>query len=124
MRILFIDDEPLALEALRRSLRGMRLEWQMSFAESGETALRMMAEERFEMVVSDLLMPGMGGMQFLGEVRRRYPGTLRLVLSGYSDSDALMECAACVHQVITKPCQVDQLRAAIQTAFGNAKKVA
>ena len=64
-RILFLDDEPLALQGLQRMLRNMREEWEMTFAESAREALDKMAQMPSEVVVSDMLMAGMNGAQFL-----------------------------------------------------------
>jgi YesN/AraC family two-component response regulator len=81
-RILFVDDEPLVLAGLKRMLHGMRKQWEMVFVESGEAALKFMADNAVDVVVSDMRMPGMNGAQLLNEVMKRYPRTVRLILSG------------------------------------------
>ena len=53
-RILFVDDEPNVLQGLRRMLRGMRHEWDMTFAENGQVALALMADSPFDVIVSDM----------------------------------------------------------------------
>jgi YesN/AraC family two-component response regulator len=58
----------------------------MEFVESGDAALRACSERTFDVVISDLRMPGMDGAQLLSEIRDRYPGMARIVLSGYSDA--------------------------------------
>ena len=60
-RILFVDDEPMILAGLQRMLRNMRSEWDMAFADSGEQALEMLARSPYDVVVSDMRMPGMSG---------------------------------------------------------------
>ena len=60
-KLLFVDDDPAILQGLRRMLRVMRDEWEMSFAESGQQALRMMKKVPVDMVVTDMRMPGMDG---------------------------------------------------------------
>ena len=59
--ILFVDDDPNILDGLRRMLRSMRKEWDMAFAQSGQEALDLMAEKPFDVIVSDMRMPGMDG---------------------------------------------------------------
>jgi len=66
--ILFVDDEPVLLDGLRRSLRSMRNEWSITFAGSGEEALKVLEKAPFDVVVSDMRMPKMDGAQLLNEV--------------------------------------------------------
>jgi putative nucleotidyltransferase with HDIG domain len=115
-RILFVDDEPNILEGLRRMLRGQRDRWEMAFAATGSAALAQMAEAPFDVVVSDMRMPGMDGAQLLTEVRQRYPATVRIVLSGHSDLELVMKSVGPTHQYLTKPCDVDKLKATVERA--------
>ncbi len=116
-RILFVDDEPLVLQGLQRMLRTMRNEWDMAFAEGGEAGLALLAEAPFDVVVSDMRMPGMNGAQFLREVMRLYPTTVRLVLSGHADKDLVSQCVGVAHQYLNKPCDADTLKSTIQNAL-------
>ena len=72
-RILFVDDEPLVLAGLERSLHGMRKDWEMVFVTSGQAALESMNGQTFDIVVTDMRMPGMDGAQLLEEVKKRSP---------------------------------------------------
>jgi putative nucleotidyltransferase with HDIG domain len=112
-RILFLDDEPLALQGLQRMLRSHRNEWDMSFVESGPQALSLMSQARYDAVVSDMLMPGMNGAQLFDEVKRRHPQTARLILSGHADRDLIVQCLKSVHQFLSKPCQPEVLKVAL-----------
>src|ERR1043165_7282510 len=96
--ILFVDDDPLILQGIQRMLRRMRHEWSMSFVESGAAALDKLAETPFQVVVSDMRMPGMNGAELLKEVKNRYPKTVRLILSGYADKDLILQCVGTAHQ--------------------------
>lgn len=82
MRLIFVDDEPLLLQGLHRSLRSMAGEWTMEFVSNGPEALERMAAEPFDVVVTDMRMPGMDGAQLLQEVQKRHPETVRFVPVG------------------------------------------
>ncbi len=109
-RILFVDDEPKLLSGLRRMLRGMRSEWTFEFAESGPTALRRLDEQPFDVVVSDMRMPGMDGSELLRHVRERFPATVRIVLSGQCEQRAVLKAVGPAHQFLTKPCNSEALK--------------
>ncbi|MGH9717209.1 MAG: HDOD domain-containing protein [Candidatus Acidiferrales bacterium] len=115
-RVLFVDDEPKILEALQRSLRAQRLELEVAFASGGEAALTMLAAAPFDVVVSDMRMPGMDGAALLDTVRRQYPSILRIILSGYTEMEASLRAVPVAHQFLLKPCDPDTLRAAIDRA--------
>jgi putative nucleotidyltransferase with HDIG domain len=114
--VLFVDDEPDVLEGLRDSLRSMRREWKMRFAPGGEAALELLAQERFDVVVSDMRMPGMDGATFLRHVQERQPQTVRIVLSGYAELEVAVRAAAVAHLFLAKPCPGAALKAAIERA--------
>lgn len=109
MRVLFVDDEPNILSGLRRILRGQRKEWEMVFREGGEEGLAALSEAPCEVVVSDMKMPGMDGAEFLCKVREQYPGSIRIALSGETDSHMIYRCVQHAHQYLAKPCDADTL---------------
>jgi HD-like signal output (HDOD) protein len=115
-RILFVDDEELALRGLNRLLYPMRGEWDMEFLDSGEKALTRMAVAPFDVVISDMRMPGMNGAELLNEVMKRYPKTVRLILSGYADRDLILKCVGSTHQYLAKPCDADSLKMTVRRA--------
>ena len=112
-RILFVDDEDMVLQGLRRMLRPLREEWDMEFAESGVKALELMAQHPFDVIVSDMRMPGMNGAELLNEVMVRHPKTVRLILSGQAEKDLIVKCVGATHQYLAKPCEPDALRATV-----------
>jgi HD-like signal output (HDOD) protein len=115
-RILFVDDEPHVLAGLRRLLRPMRDEWLMRFADSGPQALAEMAAEPFDVVITDMRMPGMDGGQLLTEVAARYPHVVRMVLSGQADHETVMRVVEPTHQYLSKPCDPDLLKSKVTHA--------
>jgi len=116
-RILFVDDEPMLLSGLQRSLRLMRSEWEMVFAPGGNEALAAMDQQAFDIIVTDMRMPGMDGAQLLEEVQKRSPQTLRMVLSGQSDRETILRSVNPAHQFISKPCEPEELKSRLIRAF-------
>lgn len=112
-RILFVDDESNVLDGIRRMLRSSRDAWDMEFVGSGNEALQACDECAFDVVVSDLRMPGMDGAYLLGEIRDLYPGTARIILSGYSDAELAAKAVGVAYRVLAKPCDPLELREAI-----------
>ncbi len=115
-KILFVDDEPEILAGLRNLLRRQRRRWQMTFALGGEAAIQRLAEESFDIVVSDMRMPGIDGIDVLSEVQQRQPNAARIVLSGYADRDMAIKAAIVAHQFLTKPCDADTLTNVLERA--------
>ncbi len=115
-RILFVDDEPKVLEGLRRMLHSMRHEWNMEFVGSGQDALETLAKAPFDIIVTDMRMPGMDGAQLLREVMKRHPGVVRIILSGQTDQDVFLASTSMMHQFLSKPCDTELLKSTIMRA--------
>src|SRR5208337_1150874 len=113
-RILFVDDESKILDGIRRMLHSERERWDMQFATGGEAALRACEAGSFDVVISDMRMPGMDGATLLGHIRDRFPGTARIVLSGYSEAALATRAVPVAHRFLTKPCNAAELQAAIE----------
>ena len=116
-RILFVDDEPNVLAGLQRMLYSLRKEWDMKFVSSGAEALRCLSEAPFDVLVTDVRMPGMSGVELLEQVVKRHPQVIRMVLSGTADIELTMQCVSLSHQYLLKPCDAQTLRATVQRAF-------
>lgn len=113
-RILFVDDEPMVLRGIERSLRSMRSEWQLEFLPGGPEALEAMARQPFDVVVTDMRMPGMDGAQLLEELKERFPSTVRMALSGQSDQATILRAVGPTHQYFSKPCDAEELKQKIR----------
>jgi HD-like signal output (HDOD) protein len=116
LRVLFTDDEPLVLEGLGRMLRAMRDEWEMCFVTSGEQALNEMKLVPFDVVVSDIRMPRMNGLQLLTEVKDKFPDAIRLILSGHQDRNLILQSTGIAHQYLSKPCNAEELKRTVNRA--------
>lgn len=117
-RILFVDDEPSVLSLMRVIVGQMAAEWEADFVDSGEAALARMAQQPFDVVISDMRMPGMTGAQLLNVVMQRYPRTVRIILSGYADLETVLKCVGAVHQYFHKPFSPLALRATLERIRG------
>jgi len=112
-RILFVDDEARILEGLRRMLRVMRGQWDMMFTGSAAEALQELETRPYDVIVSDMRMPGMHGADLLESVKRKYPRMVRIALSGQTSKEEVLRTVGPVHQYLPKPCDADTLKATI-----------
>ncbi len=110
IRVLFVDDDPSVLGLLTATIGALRKEWDGAVAGSGEEALRLLEERSFDVVVSDMRMPGMGGGELLNRVMRQYPGTARLIMSGFADEETVIASVGAAHQYLPKPFELRTLR--------------
>jgi putative nucleotidyltransferase with HDIG domain len=113
-RVLFVDDEPAILDGLRQRLYRARSTWQMGFVTSGALAVAELEREPYDVIVSDMRMPKMDGAELLTIVSERWPQTIRIVLSGYSEQVHVMRLVPVAHQYLTKPCLPERLEQVIQ----------
>lgn len=115
--LLLVDDEPNVLASLKRLLR--RDGHTIVTADCGAAGLAVLAKQKVDVIISDQRMPGMTGVEFLREAKLKYPDTIRIVLSGYTElqsvTDAINEGA--IYRFLTKPWDDDQLREQIEKAF-------
>jgi len=114
--ILFVDDEAELLNSLRARLRKHRSDWNMTF-DSGEKALQELQKQPIDLIVSDVRMPGMDGGELLTVVKQRWPETIRIVLSGYSEQAQVLRLTMLAQQYISKPCNAQQLENIIERCF-------
>jgi HD-like signal output (HDOD) protein len=112
-RLLFVDDEPMVLQGIQRMLRPMREEWEMDFAEGGERACERVAATEYDVVITDMMMPGMDGADLLAHVKARSPKTVRIVLSGHAEQQLSLKCVGIAHQYLSKPCDAAALKATL-----------
>lgn len=113
--VLLVDDEPHSLSAMRMALED---EFEILTAPDAAAAARLMEEEWVQVVVCDQRMPGQTGVEFLTGLRERWPETVRLLITGYTDPSAIVDAInlAGIHQFIAKPWHPDQLLMAVRNA--------
>jgi HD-like signal output (HDOD) protein len=91
-------------------LRSLRHEYDMHFAASGSEVLQLLEKDRFDVVVSDMRMPGMDGAELLEIIQKKHPHTIRIMLSGQADERSILRTVGVVHQFLAKPCDPEKLK--------------
>jgi signal transduction histidine kinase len=116
-QVLFVDDDENIRNALKRSLRGEP--FRVHLAASAAEALAVLQREAIQVVVTDIGMPVMDGLKLLEEVSRRYPETIRMVLSGRSGTATIIEAvnAGRIYRYILKPWDEDDLKINVRHAL-------
>jgi CheY-like chemotaxis protein len=112
-RVLFVDDEPALLTGLSELFCG---EYAVYTSANALGGLAILESERIEVVVSDFKMPGMDGLAFLIEVRRRHPEIIRILMTAYADMQLVIRAMneGEVHRFIAKPYKGSELRVMLQ----------
>jgi DNA-binding NtrC family response regulator len=115
--LLLLDDEPNVLASLRRLLR--RTEFRVLATTSPKEAFELMAANPVGVVVCDQRMPEMTGTEFLRRVKELHPGAVRIVLSGYTDLNSVIDAVnrGAIYKFLTKPWEDDVLLTSLHDAF-------
>ena len=116
-KILFVDDEPAVLDGYKRTLHR---EFDVDAAVGGEQGLAAIESKGpYAIVVSDMRMPGMNGVQFLARVKQATPDTVRMLLTGHADLTSAMEAVneGNVFRFLTKPCDKETLGKAMTSGI-------
>ena len=119
--VLLVDDEPNVTDALKRALR--REPYEILTAISGAAALELLERHHVDVVISDEQMPGMSGSVFLSAVRKQFPHTIRMILSGQASLEAAVRAIneGEVYRFFLKPCNPVDLAFTVQQALANKR---
>ena len=112
--ILLVDDEAQILKSLRRLLR--KEPYDIYTADGGENGLKVLREQSIQMIISDQRMPQMSGTEFLQKAREICPNTIRVMLSGYAEPEAILSSInqGEVFRFVAKPWNDDELKTTIR----------
>lgn len=116
-RILFVDDDPKILKSFARMFSGR---YDFETANSGKEGLRLIKEKGpFAIIVSDIKMPEMDGLEFLSLARERDPDGVRMILTGYADLENAMDAvnSGYIFRFLTKPCSQECLEGALESGL-------
>lgn len=117
-RVLFVDDEVTVLDGIRGIVQKLRPHWHVEFAHGGKAALKLTQSATYDIVISDLQMPDMDGADLLMQIAQISPGTIRFILSGHTEQQAVDRAKTVAHQFLHKPFKPTVLIAAIEQALG------
>ena len=119
-RVLFVDDEPRVLTTMRMLFRS---HYECHFAEGGDSALALLRNQPVDVIVSDQRMPGMTGIELLRQARELNPHAMRILLTGYSDLNAIIGSVneGEIFRFVSKPWDNDVLAATVAAAAQAAK---
>ncbi|WP_434574482.1 response regulator [Pseudomonas sp. Z3-6] len=117
--VLLVDDEESILNSLRRLLRSQPYE--ILLADSGAKALEILKERPVDLVMTDARMPNMDGATLLAEIRKLYPSTLRILLTGYADVDMMTKAIneGQLYRYLSKPWNDEELVQALRQALAH-----
>ena len=106
--VLFVDDDEIILRSIKMAF--LDAPYNILFANSGQEALEILKKEQVHVIVTDMLMPGMDGIELLKIVREKYPNIVKIVLSGYMDMPALQEefNQGEIFRVVPKPWKIEE----------------
>src|SRR5262245_27783040 len=107
--VLFVDDEVSMCEMYQSFSHVLQEHYEVSTARSGEEALQLMQARHYDVIVTDLAMPDMDGLRFLGNVVKHQPDSARIIISGYADRLKVARCLFVGHRYFNKPCDVAAL---------------
>jgi diguanylate cyclase (GGDEF)-like protein/PAS domain S-box-containing protein len=121
-KILIVDDESAYLRLLTRIFRR---EYQIICAGSGDEAIEMLKLHNVALIISDQRMPGMTGVEFLKIAAKIRPNTIRIILTGYTDIDTLVEAinSGVIYKYISKPWHEEDLQQTVKRAMEHFKSV-
>jgi diguanylate cyclase (GGDEF)-like protein len=117
MKILILDDDLNILNSMRRNLKGLDIR----LFSSPEDAIKALETDDFAAVMSDMRMPGINGIDFLGHVKDVSPDTIRIMLTGHADLNSTMDAInkASVHHFLTKPFDINSLKLILEKALSD-----
>jgi len=115
--VLYVDDEYINLDLLRLTFLN---EFEVITAESGEEGLRILEQDpRIKVVISDLKMPGMNGLEFIRSIKSQHPEKVCMLLTGFLESEVMMEGfnQELLFRYLMKPFKKEELQKTILEAL-------
>ncbi len=114
--VLYVDDEVNNLKAFKATFRR---DYKIFLAESGQEAREILKEQEVEIIITDQRMPGETGVQFLESILETHPEPIRILLTGYTDIQAVIDAInkGKVYHYLTKPWEEEYLRTVVQNAY-------
>lgn len=115
--VLLVDDDPLVVEGLLKSLRKFRKAWAVEVVNSAAAAVEALERKPRDAIVSDARMPEADGAWLMNEVQRRWPETVRVLLTGEVTAETLRKMSHLAHQLVAKPASAEAVFACVESAL-------
>lgn len=114
LKILFVDNDLNFLKRIQSEVVTTKPDWTTSAASNGDEALEKMGQEEFDVLISDMKMSGMDGVELLQKTKAQHPDIVRIILTGYEETAMVMKSLGTAHQYLAKPCDAKTIRSTIQ----------
>ncbi|ROS01109.1 response regulator receiver domain-containing protein [Sinobacterium caligoides] len=121
MRALFVDDDALLLQGMKRAF--FASDWLISTASNGDEAMQQLAQQHYDVVVSDIRMPQMSGGELFAKIKQQHPRTIRIVLSGQPGIHAPVATSMVAHHWLDKPCSILELKDTLDRSYQNLQQI-
>jgi CheY-like chemotaxis protein len=121
-RVLLVDDDAMVLRAVRRLLLRLRPGWEIDMTESAEAALSLLTAKGYDVVVTDLHMPGVDGISLLRRLKQEQPSLMRVVHSSRVEALTAQQADELAHAVLSKPSRPDELVLSLEWAVDQRRR--
>lgn len=119
-KILVVDDEIIILKSVTADLK--RSGYDMDTAENGEDALVMLGKHKYDLLITDLMMEGIGGLELLAETRKKSPTMPVIIITGYGELDSAIEALRLgAADYLLKPCSNEELILRVDNTYRKIK---
>ncbi len=109
LRIMFVDDELSVIKSLKRTFRKYAKEWKMYFFTNPIEAFESLEKNEVDIIITDMKMPEETGFALLSKVKAKYPGIIRIILTGYADKKLIYSSFEVAHQLLIKPISAEAI---------------
>ncbi len=113
LRIMFVDDELSVIKSLKRTFRKYDKEWKMYFFTNPLEAFESLKENNVDVIITDMKMPEETGFELLSKVKKKYPGIIRIILTGYANKELIYSSFEVAHQLLIKPISAESIIAVV-----------
>jgi response regulator RpfG family c-di-GMP phosphodiesterase len=122
IKVLYVDDEKSNLIAFKANYRE---EFEIHIAEGPEQGMDVLVKEKINVIITDQRMPHITGVEFLESIMHSHPFPVRILLTGYTDMETIIEAVnkGKIFQYINKPYDIEKLREVIINAFGEYERI-
>ncbi len=120
--LLFVDDEQFIIMGMKRLFKALASELEIDYATSGKEALSKIQSKNFDVIITDLFMPEIDGIELLEKVKETQPNTVRIIMTGHIDASFEKMKNDLAHIILSKPIRNEALIDTIRNCIYNKEK--